>query len=171
MGGFGVQSAPGESQQQVVGAPKLPRNPLLEPENPRHLPQKVIFAVQDQAGLWAGGEQRKGCCRGVNAPCRRAVPGQEGSCQPAPPAAERCGAGFAACKSAANVRHCQLRRAEGEGRLSGRASSTRCDAISCLEAEERQSSCHSPWGNMGHWHLRHFLPSPRRPAPLQNFSY
>lgn len=59
---------------------------------------------------------------------------------------------FAVCKSAANTRHHHLGRTEGEGRLSGRASSMRCDTVPCLEAEERQSSCHYPWGYMGRVH-------------------
>lgn len=83
--------------------------------------------------------------------------------------------GFAACKSAANTRHHQLGRAEGEGTLSGRAFSMRCDTVPCLEAEERQSSCHHPWGCMGRVHP----PTPptipqdtrEKPASLQNFSY
>lgn len=83
--------------------------------------------------------------------------------------------GFAACKSAANTRHHQLGRAEGEGTLSGRASSMRCDTVPCLEAEERQSSCHHPWGCMGRVHppTPPTIPqdTPKKPASLQNFSY
>lgn len=46
----------------------------------------------------------------------------------------------------------------------------RCDAVLCLEAEERQSSCHHPWGYMERVHppTTPTIPqdTPEKPASL-----
>lgn len=162
-----MQPAPEKSYQWVFGAPKLPSGPPLPPHpgNQRHFPPKKSDFYH--TGLnWTQGQ-------GVNEGKGVAVgwmPHLEGLCcnrrAPAPHACVLRSAarvGFAACKSAANTRHHQLGKAEGKGRLSGRASSMRCDNVPCLEAEERQSSCRHPWRYMGRVRVP---PVPPPPPPI-----